>query len=376
MLSKKSILALVWLLTALSAAIFPTFTYAQQNGQEKPNFVFVNYLGQELTLDLDDVTYTVPSTAVSPAGGRLELGLAAGEHKYAAHAPGIGLGSSGTFVIGPDGPIGKAARLDKTGPALDRDGLVLEKPRDYVQVFDFDPLAAPAPVAPVVDTWQPTAPAPGQSSLAWTNYNGDELTVDLNGQLYKVPGAVANVPGRLQINVAPGVYRYTASVPYGSLNGEVNVTSGQVVGLTISAKLQPEPKYEIGEPSPLPREVELVLAQEDLTARTIPAGEIAPAEVPSAEGIAPPANGVTEKTVPGLVVKNYSGDTLNFTINGLAYLIPNQAETKLTLPPGQYNYTASLPDVATTGTVEVTKGQPLELSVAINVNHNVLSVYQ
>jgi hypothetical protein len=360
---------------ALTVGSFPATTSAQQ----KPNFIFINYIGQDLVLDLDDVTYTVPGTARAPEGGRLELSLAEGEHKYAANVPGVDTGSAGTFVITPGGYVGKGARLEKTNALLDRDGNVLEKPKDYVLVFDADPFAAPAVSPPVVDTWQPAVAVPGQGSIAWTNYNGDELTVDLNGTIYKVPPAANNIPGRLQINLAPGLYRYTASVPNGSLNGEVNLVAGWVIGLNISAKLQPEPEYDIGEPSPLPQPVELQLAQEDLTGRAVsatPAVEVAPGELPTSGGIIAPTDEATTAAPKGLLVKNFAGETLIFTINEQTYSIPYNAETTFPLPPGRYNYTASLPFVATTGTVDLGPGQTIELSIAINVNHDVLSVYQ
>jgi hypothetical protein len=370
---------LVWgllLLIALVIGSFPSAAYAQQDTSGQPNFVFINYIGQDMVFDLDDVTYTIPGTATAPEGGRLELQLAPGEHKYAANIPGVDTGSAGTFVISPGGTVGKAARLEKTNALLDRDGNVLEGPQDYVFVFDVDPFATPAPQAPAGDTWQPVAAAPGQGSIAWTNYVGDELTVDLNGTLYKVPPAANNIPGHLQINVAPDLYRYTASVPNGSLNGELNLTAGQVVGLNVSAKLQPEPDYDVGEPSPLPLPVELQLSQEDLTAEAAPQSTVTPAQLPASGEVAAPVSAPVAPVNQGVLVKNYAGDTLIFTINNQAYSIANNSSTTLPLPPGSYNYTASLPFVATTGTVELTADQGVELSIATNVNHDVLSVYQ
>lgn len=378
-MSNKNILFGLALLLILALGSFPTAAYAQQDTPQKPNFVFINYFGQDLVLDLDDVTYIVPGTATAPTGGRLELRLTEGEHKYAANVPGVDTGSAGTFVINPGGYAGKAARMEKTNALLDRAGNVLEKPKDLVFVFEVDPFAAPAVSAPVVDTWQPVVAAPDQGSIAWTNYNRDELTVDLNGTLYKVPPAANNIPGRLQINLAPGLYRYTASVPYGSLNGEVNIVVGQVVGLSLSAKPQEELEYEVGEPAPGPQPVELQLAQEDLTARVVsatPASEVAPGELPTSGGVITPPAEAAPAVAEGLLVKNFAGETLILTIGDQTYAIPNNAETRLFLPPGRYNYTASLPLVAATGAVDLAPGQSVELSIAINVNHDVLSVYQ
>lgn len=373
MFNKKLLLLL---LVVLALGSFPLVTHAQQGDAGSPNFVFVNYFGQEMVFDLDDVTYTIPGTATASEGGRLELQLAPGEHKYAANVPGVDTGSAGTFVIMPGGYVGKAARMELTNAALDQDGNVLEKPKEYVFVFDFDPFATPVPQAPVEDTWQPAAAAAGQGSLAWTNYNGDELTVDLNGTIYKVPPAANNVPGRLQINLAPGLYRYTASVPNGSLNGEINLAAGQVVGLNVSAKLQEEPDYDIGEPSPLPLPVDLLLNQEDLTVKAAPQAQVVPGELPTSGGVLAPAAAPAVATPAGLLVKNYAGDTMTFTINEQTITIANNASTVLSLPPGRYTFTASLPFVATTGAVDIAADKGVELSIATNINHDVLSVYQ
>ena len=77
------------------------------------------------------------------------------------------------------------------------------------------------------------------------------------------------------------------------------------------------------------------------------------------------------------LVKNYTGDTLVFTIDNQAYFVPdNSEETILLTTPGSYNYTASLPYVATTGTVNLPEGHGIELSIAINLARDFLSVYQ
>jgi hypothetical protein len=364
----------------------------EQTGAE--NFIFINYIGQEMTFDLDDVTYRIPGTDTVPEGGRLALQLPVGEHKYAANIPGVA-GSAGEFTITPGGYVAKAARLDKTGPTVDHRGILLEEPRDIVHVFDFDPFAAPVEAMPVVDAWQPAAAAFGKASLVFVNYTGDELTVDLNGQLYRVPPAANSLPGRVQLDVDPGTYRYTASVPGGSLNDEVTVGAGQVTGLNITAGLPPEREYEVGEAYDFLLPVTLQLFKEDLTARAsapaqqaqAPATDTPPvqqAETPAAD--LPPAvpgsddgavaTGQPAASAEGLRVKNYAGETLIFTINNQAYSIPDHGELTIPLPPGSYSYTASRPFVATTGTVELQPNQGVELSVAINVAGDVLSVYQ
>ena len=119
---------------------------------------------------------------------------------------------------------------------------------------------------PVTDTWQPLAAAPGLGSIVWVNYSGtDELTVDLAGQLYKVAPQNHGIPGRLQIDVPSGFYRYTASVPYGSINGELSVGPGEVIGVNVIPDIRAEPEYKVGEEFEIPP-VTLNQFQESLTA--------------------------------------------------------------------------------------------------------------
>jgi len=375
-MAKKGFIAGLGLLVLVGLVIgYPAIIQAD-NGEG--NFVFVNYIGQEIILDLDDVTYTVPGIDVVPDGGRLVLQLDPGEHKYAANSPGVPSGSAGEFALAPGQVVAKAARLEKTPLKVDNTGIVIALPQDYVFVFDFDPFAAPVEPAPVVDTWQPVAAAPEQGSVVWVNYYGDSsLTVDLAGTLYQVPPQADGIPGRLQIDLAPGLYNYTASVPYGSVNGEVNVIPEAVVGLNIIADI-PEPiDYDLGDEYEGPQPITLKLSEVDLTAQvsapTVTDAAAAPPVLPETGGelMLP----VLDDTLPGLLVKNYAGDTLVFTINNQTFTIANNTEETLDIPPGEYNYTASLPFVATTGTVYLT-GSGLELSVAIDVGHSVLSVFQ
>lgn len=109
------------------------------------------------------------------------------------------------------------------------------------------------------DTWLPTLPTAGQGSLVLVNYNGDggELTVDLargsfmpgrvdkqstnefvieSQDLYIVPIAANDIPGRMQINLVPGTYRYTANVAnIGSVNHTIEIVAGQVMALSFFA---------------------------------------------------------------------------------------------------------------------------------------------
>jgi hypothetical protein len=373
-MSKKSFsLVLGLLIIAALAVAFPPASQAQPSDSE--NFIFVNYIGQELILDLDDVTYVVPGTDTAPEGGRLVLQLAVGEHKYAANVPGVPEGAAGEFTVAVGGFVAKAARLEKTSVPVDRNGIVIGKPHDYIFVFDFDPFAAPVEETPAIDTWQPVAAATGLGSIVWVNYYGrDELTVDLEGTLYKVPPATDNIPGRLQVDLSPGLYRYTVSLPNGSLNGEITVVAGQVTGMNITAELPPPKEYDIGDKFEFLPPITIHLAEENFTsqASTTEVVESAPEVLPVTGGEFGPVQVAPE----GLLIKNYAGDTLVFTINHQTYTIANNSEQRLTLPPGQYTYTASLPFVATTGLIDLTANPNLELSIVLNVEGNFLTVYQ
>lgn len=380
MLNKRVVTGLAVLITvALVVGIWSTTAFAQE-GSGNANFIFVNFIGQEMTFDLDDVTYVIPGTDTMPDGGRLELQLQAGEHKYAANIPG-GEGSAGEFTIVPGEIVARAARIEQTSPRVDDNGILLEKPRDFVFVFDFDPFAEPVEETSIIDDWQPTIASPGSASIVWINHIGEELTVDLNGQLYKISPQSNNIPGRLQIEVTPGNYRYTASVPAGSFNSEFTAIAGQVVGLAIYADPLPEPEYNVGEEFEFVQPVTMHLFEEDLTGRAQAATEpvtpdTAPATLPATGGEIGPAIVEPPLLYEGLLVKNYTGDTLIFTINNQAYSVPDNTEQTLSLPPGHYSYTASLPFVATTGELDLGAGQGVELSIAINVAHDFLTVYQ
>ena len=380
MFSKSFIMSLVVLvIMTLMTGIGSRSVFAQ-GGADNGNFIFINYIGQEMTFDLDDVTYIIPGTDTMPEGGRLSLQLSTGEHKFAANIPG-GSGSAGEFTIIPGVVVAKAARIEQTSPRVDNNGILLEKPKDMVFVFDFDPFGMPVEETPLVDDWQPNVALSGSASLVWINHIGDELTVDLNGQLYKVPPSNNNIPGRLQVDVTPGEYQYTASVPAGSLNSELTAVAGQVVGLVIFADPLPEREYKIGEEFEFVQPLTLHLVEEDLTGQTQAVAEpatsdTAPLTLPNTGGIIGPVTIEPSVMSDGLHIKNYAGDALIFTINNQAYTIPNNAEQTLPVPAGHYTYTASTPFVATTGEVDVFVGQGVELSIVINVAHDFLTVYQ
>jgi hypothetical protein len=83
------------------------------------------------------------------------------------------------------------------------------------------------------DAWQPNRPSPGMGSVVFINHigQGGALTVDLAGTLYQVPDKANDMPGRVQINLAPGTYAFTADAFNFATSRTVEVTAGQVIGL-------------------------------------------------------------------------------------------------------------------------------------------------
>lgn len=84
------------------------------------------------------------------------------------------------------------------------------------------------------DAWQPKLPPAGAGSVVFINHigQGGELTLDLGGTIYTVSEKANDIPGRLQINLAPGTYAFTANVPNtGVANRTVEVVAGKVTAL-------------------------------------------------------------------------------------------------------------------------------------------------
>ncbi len=350
------------------------------------NVLFVNYIGQDLLLDLNDTQYTIPGTSRQPEGGRLSLQLPVGEYRFAANVPGIPIGQAGEFRI-EDGNsrIAKAARISQTEPRVDN-GIVIEEPKDRVFLFDFNPDAPAATPTPLLDTWTPQPPASGQGSLVWLNHGGaDEVTLDFNGQTYRVPIQQNGIPGRFQLDVPPGTHRYNLTVPNGGTGGEVSVARGQLVGLDIFVDRAPL-VYEEGEAfNPLPPATLTVqtalLTLTPTPTVTAPLTLTATTTAPLTPTLTPTVTSTVAATPlampqPSITVKNYAGGPLTFTIANQSHTIANQAALTLPLSNALYTYTASRPGLATSGSLDLTSSTTHTLSVALDFTANTLSVYR
>ena len=124
------------------------------------------------------------------------------------------------------------------------------------------------------DNWRPDLPAAGLGSVVWTNHfgQGGVLTLDLEGELYKISEKSNDIPGRLQLDLAPGTYTYTASVPpVGSVTRTVEVTAGRIINLSFAGRVEIKHDNHRGknaaenQPAELPTYDEVLVYQEDVT---------------------------------------------------------------------------------------------------------------
>ena len=84
------------------------------------------------------------------------------------------------------------------------------------------PTVAPEPEPAVLN---PFAPQAGRSRLYVFNEFNEELTFTIDGQEHKIPPAGIDNPTSIDLN--PGRYTYTVSIPGGAANGEVTLTADQ-----------------------------------------------------------------------------------------------------------------------------------------------------
>jgi hypothetical protein len=86
------------------------------------------------------------------------------------------------------------------------------------------------------DTWQPNQPPAGMGSVVFITHigQGGGLSVDIAGSIYQVPDKVNDIPGRVQINLAPGNYAFSASALGIATTHSVEVMPGQVTAISFS----------------------------------------------------------------------------------------------------------------------------------------------
>jgi hypothetical protein len=80
-----------------------------------------------------------------------------------------------------------------------------------------------------------TMAAPGMASVVMINYfgSGRSLYVTLDGKRYEIPAQTGASANHAQIQLAPGTYAFSASVPdVGDVTQSIDVTAGSVTGLS------------------------------------------------------------------------------------------------------------------------------------------------
>lgn len=360
--------ALLWaLFIVLALSLIGVATTVAQDGQAK--LVIINFVGTEITFTLDGTLYAIPGTDTVPDGGQLTLALTPGRHTYSAHVPGSG-GANGDVEIAAEQTQVLGARIERSGPVISPAGLVLEDPRDVLVLFEAS-LTPSAPASPPQPA--PLQPLPaGRGALVFVNYIGEELTVDISGDLHKVP---AN--GRLQINLPPGEISYSASTSLSGISGTAQVTAGVYTGLGFTREIPPEePDYEVGEPPPTP--VPLQMSVFPVSLEDEPVAE-APPEPQVAAPLAPAPDDPPLSAPAGqgeLSVVNYAGETLTFTIDNQVHLVAGSGgKLTLSLAPGEYTFTASTPQAGANGGLRVTEGTVIRVSVALDVQSGQMKLY-
>ena len=243
---------------ALTAALLVTAAavYAQSGAA---TLIVVNYVGNELSFTLDGAQHTVPaSDGVRP--GQVTFDLSAGKHEYSGVVPG-GPGADGLVELAAGQSFVLGARLDKTAARVSPEGKVIEEPRDVLVFFEAN-LSPPSP--PAIATRAPlrTFP-PGLGAVVFENYIGEELVLDVQGTIYQVA-----VDGRLQLDLPPGEYAYSASAGVSGMSGSATVVAGQYTGLGFSREVLPQPTYEKGKPEPTKAIPKLLVSAVDLSAET------------------------------------------------------------------------------------------------------------
>jgi hypothetical protein len=197
--------------------------------------VFVNYIGEDLIVNIHNVQYTVP------ADSRLQINLPPGEINYTASTSRSSLNGSVQVTAGAYTGLGFTREIppkpdyDVGQPAPTPVPLKMSvfpvplKGEPVSQATSTPPVAA----SPTVASLAVSAPA-GQGELTVTNYIGETLTFTINNQAYPVAGN----GGSLTLDLAPGEYTFTASTPGAAANNSLYITAGAVTRVSVALDVQ------------------------------------------------------------------------------------------------------------------------------------------
>ena len=355
------LLSVVWLalvgVTAISAQATPP-----AGGS---TLLVINYVGDVLVFTLDGTVYNVPGTNVTPGGGQMSFPLSAGRHLYSGLVPGQ-TGANGEIDLAPGQTYVLGARLETEPALISPAGIVLRKPFDKVVFF-------PASLTPAAPTPTPAPPVlqplpAGKGALVFVNYVGEELTVNINNTVYKGPA-----DGQLQINLAPGEVRYTASVGASSYNGTASIQAGVYTGLSVTRDIPVTPELDLGKLKPTAEPLKLHINPVSLSGEPVATATptpSAPAGGSAAPGASAPSGGAN------LTVVNWIGQPAIFTIGNKEYdLAANGGSVAIAIAPGDYTFSASTPKGSTNGSLKIASGASVQVSLAANPAGNQINVY-
>ncbi len=197
--------------------------------------VFLNYIGEAVTLDIGGEVYTVP------ANGRSQINLPPGQVSFSASAGLSGTNGTAQVMAGGYTGLGLTRDIGPEEPDYDVGELVPTPVPLQMHVLPVSlqdiPIsgASPTPVmavSPAVDIMP--APSSQQGELALVNYIGEELTFTINNQAYRVSPS----GGGLRLSLMPGEYTFTASTPQASTNEMLRVGAGQTIRVSVAINMQ------------------------------------------------------------------------------------------------------------------------------------------
>ena len=198
--------------------------------------VFVNYIGEALTVDIGGDIYSVP------ANDRLQVNLPPGEVSYSASAGPSGLNGTAQVTAGEYTGLGFTREIPPEEPDYDVGELAPTPVPLEISVFPVPledepvgqvastPVTAAPPAAGADPDETPVSVPAGKGVLSVVNYIGETLTFTIDGQAYSVAGD----GGVLTIDLAPGEYTYTASTPHAGANGSLRITDGAATQVSVA----------------------------------------------------------------------------------------------------------------------------------------------
>ena len=193
----------------------------------------------------------------------------------------------------------------------------------------------------------------GQGGIVVKNYWGNQMDFNIGDTEYFVP---AN--GQLFIALPAGDYTFSANVEgedSSARTGEILLTTGQRLDLGFAAAV---PLYVMS------------VEASSATPKTPPAQTTTQTTTgTTTTPVTPAATGTTQASKTGVLVKNFWGQDLTFTINGSAYDVAAGGQMFLPLAAGDYTDSANAnggDDSNANGDVMVVDGHTVVLNSYLN----------